>query len=479
MAKTKIDILLVSVPGTNNNGAIWKQIERRFPSIGILSLASYIREHGFTPYIIDGTLEALSNSEIIIRIKELFKHHQIPNIGFSITTLTYYDTKEIIENLIHELSETRIIVGGAHPSALPEESLNDINASIVVRGEGETQLLAILQNKPLEEIKGISYTRNKEIIHNQNAPRIKKLDDLPIPAYDLVPMGLSKPFIGQFVGLKKVVPSSLILASRGCIGNCTFCSKCFAPGVSFKTPEYLLNEILYLKNNFNIQHFLFYDDTFTSNKKLINEFCHKIITQNINITWTCSSRADCVTPDLLSKMKQAGCIQVLYGIESFNDEVLTSINKRTNTKNNIDAIIWTKKSNIVVRVAIMIGNPSDTKSTINHNIKMLQKLQPDLLQVTITTPLPGSQLFRDNLKENLILTKDWSKYDGNYMVSKHETLTEKELKKYYYKTYYCFYFNYRFLLRKLFSLSTYKGFKIYILGLFSFVPVFWSWKKKQ
>jgi len=475
-----IDILLISPFSNNKGGAIWKQIQRSFPSNGILCLAAYIREKGFSVKVIDGVLESLSNDEICKRILAIANESGgIRYIGLSVTTLLYYTAAEIAIFAKNNLHGIKIIFGGPHPSSLPSDVIAEAFVDYVIRGEGEYALADLLENKLVDDIGGLTFIKNGLIIHNPDRPRIRNLDILPMPAYDLVPIERSKPFIGQFVGLKKVVPSTLIIATRGCIGKCTFCSKTFAPGVAYKSAKKIIEEIEFLQSRFKIQHFVFYDDTFTSNQKLISEFCETLILKKIAITWTCSSRVDCVSRELLFKMKEAGCTQVLYGVESFSDDVLKSINKIATAEDNINAIKWTKETGMIVRIAIMIGNPADTIETLENNIKLLRKYKPDLIQVTIATPLPGSALYKSGVENNKITCTDWEKYNGDYIVMQHPVLTEKDLKKYYLKTYQSFYLSPRYLLKKAFSFSTYMQIGIYLSALFSLLPVFLKSSKRK
>ena len=474
------DILLISPINEDPGGAIWKQIRRSFPSLGILSLAAFVRDRGFTVDVMDGNLENLDTPMILQRIQmQTMGEEGYRFIGISVTTASIYEGERIAGGCRKFFPGAYIVVGGPHAGALPEETLNCPHFDLCVRGEGEYPLLALLEGTPFEEIPGVFYRKGDAIIGNPSPPRIKDLDALPLPAYDLVPMTRSRPFIGQFVGLRKMVPATLILASRGCIGHCTFCSKGFAPGVAYKSPKRLWEEILLLKEEYGFQHFVFYDDTFTSNKKLVEEFCDLLSSSKVQITWTCSSRADCVDLELLKRMRNAGCTQVLYGTESFSDEVLASIRKRTTVQKNIDAIRWTREAGMLVRVAIMIGNPADTIHTLKHNIRMLKRLMPDMIQVTITTPLPGSQMFQQGKEEGALLTTDWTKYNGDHTVMKHPVLSEKELRKYYYKTYAAFYFGPRFVLKRLFSRSTYKQIRIYWNGFVCLLPVFFIRTKKE
>jgi len=474
-----LDIVLISVIPPIQKGAIWKQIERCFPSTGLLSLAAYVREKGFKPMLIDASLENLNYEDITERLELIKLQNKVRYFGISTSTAAYYTAQKLIIFCKKNFPESGIIIGGAHASALPDAVLSENDIDFLVRGEGELPLHEILEDRKPETINGISYKQKGKIIHNPDRQRIIDLDTLPMPAYDLVPIKKSKPFVGQFVGLHKPLPSTLIFAGRGCIGKCSFCAKYFAPGVSYKSPQKILDEILHLKHTYGFKHFVFYDDTFSSNPKLTEALCDLLITAGKPVSWTCSSRADCVDEVLLKKMKKAGCIQILYGIESFNDGVLKNIGKRTDANKNKDAIRLTKKAGMVVRVAVMVGNPGDTIEILNHNIKVLQKLQPDMIQVTISTPLPGSLLFEENKKKDMLLTTDWDKYNGEYAVIKHDTLNEKELKKYYLKTYLFFYFHYKYLFRKAFSLSTYKQLRVFLSGFLAFIPVFFSFSRNN
>ena len=472
-----VDVLLISMIPIVKGGAIWKQIKRCFPSIGIISLAAYAREKGYNPLVIDGSLENYGSNEVILLLRDMCSRYDIRYFGFSSITHAYYETQKVIKFCKENYPNIKIIIGGAHVSSLPDDVLKETQADIAVIGEGELQLIEIIEEKNIHEIDGIAFFENDKIIHTKSRKRIRNLDDLPIPAYDLISIKKSRPFIGQFVGLRKPVPSTLIFATRGCIGNCTFCCKSFSPGVAYKSGRKIIEEIEYLKNNYGFEHFVFYDDTFTSNVKLVTEFCDLLISAGNPITWTCSSRVDCISLELLLKMKNAGCTQIMYGVESFDDNILKNIRKRTTSKQNKNAIIWTKQAGIIVRVAMMVGNPGDTKEILNNNIRVLNKLQPDLIQVAITTPAPGSPLFKEKFEENKLLTFDWSKYNGLDTVFAHSNLSEKELKRLYTKTYFRFYFNPRFILHKIFSINTYLQIRVIIAGLVSFIPVFFTRRK--
>jgi radical SAM superfamily enzyme YgiQ (UPF0313 family) len=284
-----------------------------------------------------------------------------------------------------------IIFGGAHASALPEDILSHPYIDVAVIGEGEHTVLELVSGKPLDEINGLAFRKADGIVTTAPRARIANLDELPVNDYSLVPMQLCKPLVGTY----RKLPATILVTARGCPGRCTFCSRVVGNFLSVQSPERIIKEIEVLYYRYGFRQIIFYDDTFIADRKRIERFCDLLLQSGMKISWTCSSRVDKVYPDLLKKMKQAGCHQIMYGIESFNETVLKNINKKTRIEDIYYAISETKKAKIETRAAIMLGNPGDTLEILKDNIRQLKKLSPDLIQVTITTPLPGSAMFHE------------------------------------------------------------------------------------
>lgn len=461
------DLLLVVPYYGAKDGFIWKAIEYRFYSPGVLSIAAFLRQHKFKVKVFDCNLEQIHEKSFLKEFHNRFAEYSFRYIGFSSATQTINQAYRLSAAIKEHYPETKIIFGGAHATVLPQNVLNNKHIDYVIIGEGEVTSLEILQNKLPESINGLAYFKNNEVIINSPRERIKNIDDLPTAAYDLVPIKQCKPLIGTY----KKLPATIMVTARGCPGRCTFCSRVLGNKLCEMSPKRIIKEIRVLYEQYNFKQFIFYDDTFISNKQRISEFCDLLINSGMKISWTCSSRVDRVYPDLLQKMKSAGCHQIMYGVESFDNEVLKNINKKITRDDIIYAIKETKKAGIEVRVAIMIGNKGDTEDILKENITELKKLNPDLLQATITTPLPGSQLFYQSMKEDKILTYNWDKYEGSDQITEHETLDFKTLQKYYRKTYLQFYFRPVFLIRTLFKTNSIFKLKILLVGFVSIIPI--------
>lgn len=466
----KYNLVLIVPPYRPKQGFIWKAIEYHFQSPGVLAIASYLNSKGFKTAIFDCNLEQIDEKNFEKEFLKRYRQAEIEFIGFSASTQTINSAYRLTKLVKNNKPNVKIIFGGAHPTALPEDVLKNELVDIVVVGEGELSSEEILLKKNIKNINGIAYKENNKIIRTPAQERIKNLDKLPINDYNLVPIHLCKPLIGTYERL----PATIMVTARGCPFKCTFCSRVAGNYLSLMSPQRIFEEIKILYRNFGIRQIIFYDDTFISNQKRIEDFCDLLINSEIKIKWTCSSRVDKVYPELLVKMKKAGCHQIMYGIESFNEQVLSNINKKTKLKDIEFALKETKKAGIETRAAIMVGNQGDTIEILESNIKKLKKLNPDIIQVTISTAIPGSQLFTEAHANNKILTYDWDKYEGNIQITKHEILDFKILQKYYRKTYLKFYLRPSFILKTLFKTNSLLKIKLLFTGFISIFPILTS-----
>lgn len=476
MGKTikEYDIVFIISNFVAKNGAIWKAINYRYHSPGVLSLAAFLRQHGFSVSIFDCNLEQIHENDFEKKFEKRYQNCKVKYFGFSSTVQTAKTAYRIAKKLKIKYPKTFIIFGGAHATTMPEDALKSSFIDFVIRGEGEIPLLSLLQNKRHVEIKGLCYKVDSRIHINNNCNRIANIDDLPTPAFEMVPINMCKPLIGTY----KKLPATIMVTSRGCINKCYFCSRVLGSGLTVMSPEKIMKELKILYYKYNFRHITFYDDTFISDYSRIKKFCDLLLSSDMNISWTCSSRVDKVNFEVLKLMKEAGCHQIMYGVESFNKQILKNINKNINTENIYKAIKLTKLAGIEVRVSVMIGNPGDTAIILRNNINQLKKLNPDLIQVAITTPLPGSVLFQKAHIQKKIRSYNWDLYNGSVILTDHENLSDREIKKWYYKTYISFYLRPLFILKQILKLKTIANIKIALIGFLSLFPIIIRYVRK-
>ncbi len=473
-----LDCLLISPPVHYLEGEnIWKEIDSNFPPLGLASIAAHVRSKGFGVEIIDCNIDAPS----VEAFEKHFTNHykaagrQLRVIGLTAATCYVKKAYQIGEICRRLYPEALIVFGGVHATFMSDEVINQPFVDVVAVGEGEITMEEILAGKNLAEIDGIIYKEAGEIRHAGARQRIKDLDSLPLPAYDLLPVLKYRPAKGSY----KKLPAMSMMTSRGCPGRCTFCNKTLGSQMVFKSAAGVFAEIKYLADHYGVRQIMFYDDTFTVMRKNVMELCRLLIENGMDLSWTCFARVDYVDEEMLKSMKAAGCHQIMYGVENIDESVLKNINKKINLPQVIDAVRWTKAAGIECRLAFMVGNPGDNREIVERNIDFIKKVNPDYLIVNITTPYPGTEMFAWAKEHDLILTYDWDDYNLAKPVMRLENMTEQEINACYRTMYRRVYFRPQYILKKLFSIRSLDDIRVLYEGALALGSFVWRKKSKN
>ena len=319
----KLDMLFIDPPWIiENKDNIWRNIGSCLPNLGIAYIASVLEKDGKDIAILDCTAEGLFN---IHNIENRLKEYPSPRfIGITSTTPLINNGFKIAKLCKQIFPDASIVFGGVHPSVMTEETLVNSVVDFVVRDEGEMTVRELVDGISPSQIDGLSWKDNGKIIHNSQRQLIKDLNKIPPPAYHLLPMKKYRPAIGSY----KRLPAMSMFATRGCPGRCTFCHRTFYGKLRARSARNIIEEIMILKRNYGIKEITFYDDTFTTFKNVISEFCERIIYDKVDITWSCFTRVNHIDIEILKCMKEAGCHLVLFGVESADEQILKNINKK-------------------------------------------------------------------------------------------------------------------------------------------------------
>ncbi len=290
-------------------------------------------------------------------------------------------------------NEIIIAFGGPQATATAEETLKAMSfVDFVCTGEGDNTVVpfftALLHNNldGLKDIPGLCYRYNGDIIYNKDMPPLCNLDSLPYWDDRLYLRHYTFP-------LSNANSDSLFFpidVGRGCPFSCTFCYTCrfWKRTYRLKSPDRIIAEIRYYMEKFGIHSFRFSHDAFTSNNKLVEEICDRIIDEGLEITWDCGARIDCLTEDLVLKMKKAGMISIQLGVESGSPRMQKLINKNLNLDNVNGMVSFLLKNKISVILFFIFGFPDETEGDLAATLK----LHYDLLEMGVAqTSMPICQ----------------------------------------------------------------------------------------
>jgi len=433
------------------------------PPLGLTNLAASLRERGFDVKILDGAALSLSCEEVA----QLTIKKNPDFVGLTAVTSSIGNTSKVASLIKEHLNKVKIIIGGPHFTAIPEKTLQLYpQFDIGCFGESDYTISELISSltagKDLRQVKGLFLRENGNLLFTGLRERVRDLDNLPFPAWDLLP-NLAKYYCPPVHTLKKI-PASMLVTSRGCPGQCIFCDRSmFGNNVSFYSASYVMAMIKNLYQNYGIREIQFRDDNFVAIKKRLMELCNLLITEKLDIVWTCMGRADMINPEMLNMMKRAGCWQIWYGIESGSQKVLDVINKKITLEEIKKAVLETEKAGIEPCATFIIGHPTETEDSINATIKFSLSLPLKEAHFSFMTPFPGSLLY-EKAGEFGTFNNDWKMLSGWFPVFVPKELTEDKLVFFNKQAFRKFYFRPRIVLSYLKKIKTLTHLRIYLNG---------------
>jgi radical SAM superfamily enzyme YgiQ (UPF0313 family) len=337
--------------------------------------------------IIDAITLNLNHKQVIDMIRVI----KPTVIGISIPfTAMIKSSRKLIKMIKKEFSDIPIFAGGYH---------------VRIRPEDVTDLGVEIPTMNISTITGPNYS-------------MPEWDLMPVDKYDLSL---------YLVNGEKAFP---IQSSSGCPFSCTFCCNSkLHEKVKYRPLEDVITEIEYIKENFGVSAFHFWDETFTLNHDRVSDFCIEVINRELNIRWTAQTRANMIDEFIVNRMKCAGCVRLSIGVESGNERVLKTVGKKIKLPDVNRAIRIINETGIISYAGFMIGHVEDDIESVIDTIEFADKCNPRFVGFRIAIPYPGC-VFRDEAKKKgKILTNDFSKYTDDNIVYMPEGLQGYDLKK--------------------------------------------------
>lgn len=363
-----------------------------------------------------------------------------PNVLITWVSLpTLQDDLALLKNIKKAVPDILVIALGAISNLLPGEVLGD-SVDLAVKGrylhynlvlniirkfeENETTI------ETFEQIGGAAYLKDGNVTHSPIDPPDEELNDLAFEIYNMLPVNA---YVGDFYDIEgnniRCVP---LVTGTGCPFGCMYCPYPFTYGkkVIHKSIDKVLDEMEFLKANYDIDGFDLRDQVFTLNKERVVKLCDEIIKRNLNVKWLIETRVDLVNYELLSKMKEAGCFRIHYGVETGTQEMLVKIGKPgVDIKKVKDTFRMTKDLGIYTMAQVILGLPGENKETLDNTMNLLFELDPNVVNLNIATPYPGTKLFDIASGNNWIKTYNWPEYTSYNAIMRTEELDVDDLIK--------------------------------------------------
>jgi len=464
-----MNVLLIVPPNSQKERyGKFSSIGTLYPPLGLAYIAAVLEKNNFEVKVIDSEAMKYCYSDV----EQIVKKFNPDIVGMSVyfnTLNRCYKVAELIKKINRD---TKIVLGGAQVTLDPN-SVKNKNIDFGIYGEGEisfSNLLNTIKNKSsLSKVNGLIWKKNNKIVINKPQKLVENLDDLPMPARHLFPMTKYH----SSANLRGETTLNII-TSRGCPYRCTYCAGNLIFGGTYRyhSTDRVIEELKELKEKYHADDIQFYDETFTANKKRVVDLCDKMIKNKLNIEWSCFTRVNLVDPELLKKMKEAGCYQIFYGLESGVQRLLNLIKKGITLEQSRKAMKWTHEAGMETWVSFMIDLPTETKEESEETIKFALEVDPNFVQFPITTPYPGTEMHELAKKTGRFLTDNWDEYTAWDVVFVSNGRTPEEIRETVKKAYRKFYLRPSYIIRRMKSVSKLPLLKIIGLTKSAFLAFF-------
>jgi len=381
-----------------------------YPPLGLLYVAGAAERSGQHEIsIIDCIAEGLTEAELEKRIAAL----QPDVVGIEAITFSIVDAFRTA-GLVKRVDESiKVLLGGPHVNLYPEQTLQLPAVDYVLLGESETNiepfLTALRDGEKMDKVPGVVYRGEDGTVRfGPPNPLIEDLDSLPMPARHL----LNNELYSSVLGTGKRLTT--IMSSRGCPARCIFCDRPHL-GKSFRARSAgnVVDELELCVERFGIGEFFFYDDTFTIDHRRVFDVCCEIRLRGLDIYWDIRARVSTVDLEVLEELAKAGCKRIHFGIESGNPKVLKAMRKGLDLDRARQVFKWCRAAGIETLAYFMLGFPEEGRAEIQDTIDYALSLECDYVHVAVTTPFPGTELYRLGLERGLYASDYWAEFAAN------------------------------------------------------------------
>jgi len=384
-----------------------QQIMRPYPPLGLLYISAYLEKNGFSNEIFDSTFKSLDalQQHIIDSIPDV--------IGIYTNLMTKLNVLKIIGFVKNEprLACTKIILGGPEVRNHKQKFL-EFGADVIVFGEGEDSMLELVslyskeKNPDLNGVTGTAFRDQSGIVvTNPDRTLIRDVNHLPFPARDKIDLNLYFNAWNKKHGIRMLNLSTM----RGCPYSCKWCSRAVY-GTSYRrrNPGLVVDEIQWLKSQYEFDMIWFVDDVFTINHRWVSDFVSILKARQVSIRYEIITRADRLNEEIVDLLKESGCFRVWIGAESGSQKIIDAMDRRVQVEQVRSMIRLVKAKGMEAGTFIMLGYPGEDEHDIKETLHHLKDSNPDQYTVTVAYPIKGTPLYTE--VENLFIEElPWEK----------------------------------------------------------------------
>jgi anaerobic magnesium-protoporphyrin IX monomethyl ester cyclase len=453
-------LFIVPPYGYKKEGGKVEQKLGFMPPIAVSLIATIMDHDGHDVNVLDMQVEPLTKEELLAYVGK-----QNPDVvTLSMLSATEGVVGDMIKSIKDAYPSITTIVGGVHASMFPKETLT-LHPTIdyVTYGEAEhtiKELLRALEDgTDMKKVQGVYFRRDGEMVFTGFRPIEQDLDVFPIPSRKFYNLNNYIPTPNQY----KRLPATNMITGRGCTYSlCTFCfeSTKFVRDKGYRriSVDQAIKEVCYLVEEFGVKEISFWDDEFLMGSDWVEEFCDRLVLENLDVTWSCYGKVNFVNPPLLKKMAAAGCWNIFYGLESGNQKLLNLTKKGQTLQMMRDAVQWAHDAGIEIRGSFILGLPEETPEMAQKTIDFAKELDLDYALFCMNTPHPGTimhDMCASGEYGELDADKTYAEYTNQSPVFKPKAYESMEqlltIKK---RAYRQFYFRPKYVARKLKTLKS-------------------------
>lgn len=378
-----------------------QKIMRPYPTLGLLYISAYLKEHGKAVTLIDSTFE----STVSWREKILSARPGI--LAFYTNLMTKVEVLRQLHLLKQTLPDTRFVVGGPDVTYNIENYLN-AGFDYAVIGEGEQTLLELVDaletHQPTAHIQGLGYFDNGALVQTEARTKIKELQSLPFPDRAAIPFETYLSTWETHHGKR----TANISTQRGCPYTCKWCSTAVY-GQSYRRndPDRVVEEILHLQRDFGVEALWFVDDVFTVSHKWISQLHEAFRRHQLHIPFECITRAERLNETVLHQLKEMGCFRIWIGAESGSQQVIDRMDRRVELATVQAMMQQTQAFGMEAGTFIMVGYPGEQHEDILATMDHIKKCNPDHLTITRAYPIKGTELFAE-IEDQITVQPEWN-----------------------------------------------------------------------